>query len=110
MALPLGMWPKNRALAWQGSWRNPKTGATVSYDFNAVFEVSGNPNVNPYVAGFDPHRVHRQIMSGNAMEALLNRMDKPGPGSRYISDGNPATVAKPAQVAAAAATPGGGKK
>ena len=26
MALPYGLWPKNRQLAWQGSWTDPKTG------------------------------------------------------------------------------------
>jgi hypothetical protein len=30
MALPQGLWPKNRALASKGSWTNPKTGKTVS--------------------------------------------------------------------------------
>ena len=25
-ALPYGIWPKNRPLAWQGSWKDPKTG------------------------------------------------------------------------------------
>ena len=26
-ALPYGIWPKNRPLAWQGSWTDPKTHA-----------------------------------------------------------------------------------
>jgi len=88
MALPLGMWPKNKPLAWQGSWTNPKTGQTISYHFDAVFEVSGNPNVNPHLPGFDPHRVHRQIMSGNALEATLNRLDKPPVRSGTSIDGD----------------------
>src|SRR6476660_2583575 len=30
-ALPQGLWPKNRELAWAGSWTDPKGGKTVSY-------------------------------------------------------------------------------
>jgi len=40
MALPQGLWPKNRALASKGSWTNPRTGKTVSYDYPVVFEVA----------------------------------------------------------------------
>jgi len=101
-ALPLGMWPKQRDLAWAGSWRDPKSGKTVSYKYDAVLEVSGNPNESPYDPKFDYRSVNRQIMFKNALEATLNRLDKPGPAGRYVSDGNPSSVAKPA---AAAATP-----
>jgi len=95
-ALPLGMWPKQRDLAWQGSWRDPKTGKTVSYKYDAVLEVSGNPNESPYDPNFDPHSINRQIMYKNALEATLNRLDKAtGNAGRYVSDGNPNTVAKP---------------
>ncbi len=101
MALPLGMWPKNKPLAWHGSYTDPKTHQTITYNFNSVFEVSGDPDLNPFVPGFDPHHIHRQIMTGNGLEATLNRLDKPGPHSRYVSDGDPKTIAKPAAVAAA---------
>lgn len=94
-ALPLGMWPKERSLAWRGSWRDPKSGKTIAYNYDAVLEVSGNPNESPYDPKFDRHSVNRQIMFKNALEATLNRLDKPGPAGRYVSDGNPSTVAKP---------------
>ena len=109
MALPLGMWPKNKPLAWQGSWTDAKSGRTIQYRFDAVLEVSGNPNANPYLPGFDPHHIHRQIMSGNALEATLNRLDKPGPNSRYVSDGDAAAVAKPSADVAAGSAAGGAK-
>jgi len=96
-ALPLGMWPKNRPLAWAGSWTDPKSKQTIRYKYDAVLEVSGNPNESPYDPKFDPHSVNRQIMYKNALVATLNRLDKPGPGGRYVSDGNPSSVAKPAQ-------------
>ena len=47
MALPQGLWPKNRALATKGSWTDPKTGKTVSYSWPVVFEVAGGPMRSP---------------------------------------------------------------
>jgi hypothetical protein len=97
-ALPLGMWPKNRPLAWAGSWTDPKSKKTTRYQYDAVLEVSGNPNESPYDPRFDKNSVNRQIMFKNALELTLNRLDKDGAAGRYVSDGNPATVAKPAAV------------
>lgn len=96
-ALPLGMWPKQRDLAWKGSWTDPKSKKTISYDYDAVLEVSGNPNESPYDPKFDRTSINRQIMYRNALVNTLDRLDKPGPTGRYVSDGNPETVAKPPQ-------------
>jgi peptidoglycan/xylan/chitin deacetylase (PgdA/CDA1 family) len=100
-ALPLGMWPKNRPLAWAGAWTDPKSGKTVRYKYDAVLEVSGNPNESPNDPKFDAHSVNRQIMFKNALERTLDQLDKAGPGGRYVSDGDPKTVARPTAVAAA---------
>jgi hypothetical protein len=94
-ALPLGMWPKQRNLAWAGSWTDPKSHKTITYKYDTVLEVSGNPNESPYDPKFDPHSVNRQIMFKNALDATLNNLDKPGAGGRYVSDGNPESIAKP---------------
>ncbi len=94
-ALPLGMWPKNRPLAWAGSWTDPKSKKTIAYRYDTVLEVSGNPNESPYDPKFDAHSVNRQIMFKNALESTLRNLDKAGPGGRYVSDGNPETVARP---------------
>ena len=98
-ALPLGMWPKNRPLAWAGAWADPKSGHAVRYSYDAVLEVSGNPNESPYDPAFNAHSVNRQIMYKNALEATLNNLDRSGPGARYVSDGDPKTVARPVTVA-----------
>jgi peptidoglycan/xylan/chitin deacetylase (PgdA/CDA1 family) len=94
-ALPLGMWPKNRALAASGSWTDPKSKRTISYKYDAVLEVAGNPNESIYDPKFDHTSVNRQIMFRNALEVTLNNLDKPGAGGRYVSDGDPNAVAKP---------------
>ena len=94
-ALPLGMWPKERQLAWKGSWTDPKSKRTITYDYDAVLEVSGNPNESPYDPKFDKTSVNRQIMYKNALVNTLDRLDRAGPAGRYVSDGNPESVAKP---------------
>jgi hypothetical protein len=100
-ALPLGMWPKERQLAWQGSWTDPKSKRTIEYRYDAVLEVSGNPNESPYDPKFEPHSINRQIMFKNALEATLRNLEKTGATGRYISDGDPASVAKPTEAVAA---------
>jgi hypothetical protein len=92
MALPQGLWPKNRALASKGSWTNPKTGKTVSYDWPVVFEVAGGPMRSPYDPAFNPGMTPRIQVIGNAIEAMINKLE--GSGNAYISDGDPAVVAK----------------
>jgi hypothetical protein len=94
MALPQGLWPKNRALASKGSWTNPKTGKTVSYSWPVVFEVAGGPMRSPYDPAFDPGKTPRIQVIGNAIGAMIDKLEKSG--NMYISDGNPAVVARPA--------------
>jgi polysaccharide deacetylase len=100
MALPQGLWPKNRALASHGSWTNPKTGKTVTYNWPVVFEVAGGPMRSPYDPAFSPGTTPRIQVIGNAIENTINSLERAG--NAYISDGNPSVVARP--VASASAT------
>jgi len=102
MALPQGLWPKNRALASKGSWTNPKTGKTVSYDWPVVFEVAGGPMRSPYDPAFNPGSTPRIQVIGNAIEAMINKLERSG--NMYISDGNPSVVARPADGTTTTAT------
>lgn len=101
-ALPLGVWPKNRPLAWQGSWTDPKTGRTLSYKYDVVLEVSGGPARSPHDPAFDPHRTPRVIVYADELEKTLEQLDRSG--SRYVSDGDPSKVTAPTSAAASAAT------
>jgi hypothetical protein len=76
MALPQGLWPKNRPLAWQGSWTNPKTGQTINYHFEAVLEVAGGPTRSPYDPAFDPHSISRVQMHDDELKNALDKLDK----------------------------------
>ena len=97
-ALPLGVWPKNRPTAWTGSWQDPKSKRIVRYQYDAVLEVAGGPTRSPHDPQFDPRHVTRIEVFATELEKVLDRLDKTG--TRYVSDGNPATVARPTSTVA----------
>lgn len=74
LALPYGIWPKNRALAWQGTWTDPKTGKAHPYHFDAVLEVSGGPTRSPYDPAFNPHSITRVQAVGDDIRRTLNKL------------------------------------
>jgi hypothetical protein len=91
LALPLGLWPKNRELAHKGSWTDPMSKRTISYDYNAVLEVAGGPARSPHDPQFNPLALPRVQVYVNELEKTLDYLDKSG--TRYVSDGNPNVVA-----------------
>lgn len=96
MALPYGLWPKNRALAFSGSWYDKKGKRTVSYAHEAVFEVAGGPARSPHDPKFNPRSLPRvPLQGGTKLSTTLDAMDRPGALARYVSDGNPRVVAPP---------------
>ncbi|HEX3866907.1 MAG TPA: polysaccharide deacetylase family protein [Gemmatimonadaceae bacterium] len=82
MALPYGIWPKDRSLAWQGTWTDPKSGQSHPYHFDAVLEVAGGPARSPFDPGFNPHSIPRVQAVGDDIAKTLDRMDKDK--SRYV--------------------------
>ncbi len=102
-ALPLGAWPKNRDLARAGEWKDPRSGRTISYNFDAVLLVAGNAVRSPRDSAFDGTRLERiQVVEGS-LERLLDHLDRGG--NRYVSDGAglgtaPAATAAPRRAAA----------
>jgi len=87
-ALPLGIWPKNKELAHAGSWRDPRSGRVIGYRFDAILEVTGGPARSPFDPKFDPLRLPRVEVFGDALERLLDQLDRSG--SRYVASGRPA--------------------
>ncbi len=76
MALPYGLWPKNRQLAWQGSWTDPKTKQTHSYRFDAVLEVAGGPTRSPYDPQFNPKSINRIEAIGDDIAKALTKLQQ----------------------------------
>lgn len=98
LALPLGMWPQNRELAHRGTWRDAK-GRAVSYAYDAILEVAGGPARSPFDPQFNPLSIPRvQVIGDSAITRTLNELERHG--QRYVSDGNPKTLARPRTTAA----------
>jgi len=76
LALPYGLWPKNRELAWHGTWTDPKTGQAHPYNFDAVLEVAGGPARSPYDPAFNPHSITRIQAVGDDISKTLDGLDK----------------------------------
>lgn len=88
LALPLGMWPANRSLAWRGSH------AGRPYEYLGVLEVTGGPSPSPFDSRFDPRSVNRLIVAPGALPRALARYDRE-PEKRYVSDGDRSTITVP---------------
>jgi hypothetical protein len=76
LALPKGAWPKNRPLAWQGTWTDPKTKKVHAYKLDAVLEVAGGPMRSPYDAKFNPHSVTRVQVWADELRKTLDALEK----------------------------------
>lgn len=75
MALPQGLWPKNRDLAWRGTWSHPK-GGEVRYDHATVLEVAGGPARSPFDPEFDARKLPRVIAYRDEVKKTLDRLDE----------------------------------
>lgn len=82
-ALPLGIWPKNRALAREGSWTEPRTGRVVSYRFDAILEVAGRDVPSPFDPAFDPLSLDRIQVTERMMQQVIDRLERTG--TRYVA-------------------------
>ena len=91
-ALPLGMWPKTRSLAWQGVYQGKP------YEYEAVLEVSGDANESPFDTRFDPRSVNRFIVAPGRLARQLAAWER-DPSDRYVSDGDPDVITVPARLA-----------
>lgn len=93
LALPLGVHPKTRDLEHDGAYQG------FRYHHDSVLLVGSGPALSPYAANFNPYKLER-IQAGDtawgpaAYMALFNKQ----PSLRYISDGDPATIAIPKEL------------
>ena len=95
LALPFGMWPRNRKLAEAGE------SGGVQYRNRAVLLVGANPALAPGAPRWDPLRLPRvQAYSGEMGSDYWLAQLRRHPGMRYISDGDPGAVTVPKARAA----------
>ncbi len=92
MALPLGVYPSDQALATSGTWDG------TSYTFEAVLLVGANPAPSPASATMNPAALPR-IRSGRTPvpfdSAYWLDWLAANPDARYTSDGDPAHISFP---------------
>ena len=84
MALPLGIWPKDRTLLRRGSWRDARSGRTTNYEIDAVLKVGGGPSYSPFDTLFDPLRIPRIQVFARELETMLDLLDRRG--NRYFAE------------------------
>lgn len=88
LALPHGLSPQDYSLAMRGSSDGYR------YEHLAVLRVGAHPAVSPIARGFDPQRLPRVQASTVELGKWLEYFQK-NPQERYISDGDPQTIAVP---------------
>lgn len=89
LALPFGIWPKNRELAYHGNYEGYK------YTNIAVLKVGARPANPPNNKDFDSLKLPR-IKASSTIIAQWLKYFKDNYEQRYISDGNPNTITIPA--------------
>ncbi|MGI6587511.1 MAG: polysaccharide deacetylase family protein [Peptococcia bacterium] len=90
LALPYGISPQNYDLAVAGVYEG------FTYQHRAVLKVGANPALSPAVKGFDPLHLPRVRASSLELAFWLNYFQN-NPDQKYISDGNPQTIAIPCE-------------
>ncbi len=99
VALPFGGYPKGGpAVLRHGAYDG------TSYDNVGALLVGSGPAPSPAASDFDPMRVPRTQAYGPVLDAWLGTVEK-HPEEFYVSDGDPATITAPRDLAPLLAAP-----
>ncbi len=96
LALSYGGWPENEEwheYVYSGEYEG------ITYNHKAVLNVSWSPEISPFHSDFDPLDLER-IKANDGVDQEMDRWlegYEQNPQKRYISDGNPNTIAIPEQ-------------
>ncbi|MFN2555284.1 MAG: polysaccharide deacetylase family protein [Nitriliruptorales bacterium] len=100
LALPFGLWPKNKSLATEGTFEG------VSYHHDIVLLVGFMPARSPHDVEYKPMEVQRVQAYAPEFRKWVDWLDG-GRGRRFISDGDPKTVTYPSSLQRVARPLGG---
>ncbi|MDP8931965.1 MAG: polysaccharide deacetylase family protein [Actinomycetota bacterium] len=100
LALPFGLWPKNKSLAVDGSFEG------VSYHHDVVLLVGFMPTRSPHHAEYKPMEVQRVQAYAPEFRKWVDSLEGPRSG-RFVSDGDPDLVTYPAALQSVAKPLGG---
>ena len=90
LSVPFGEYPQDESLLRSGSWEGKK------YVLEGAADVAGGASYPPWDRRFDPYRVPRIQTGPLASQSQgMFRYFEEHPNERFVSDGNPKTVAFP---------------
>jgi peptidoglycan/xylan/chitin deacetylase (PgdA/CDA1 family) len=89
LALPLGVYPREVAWALEG------TAKGTTYRHDAILMVAGGAAPSPFARGWNPVRLPRIQAVERDLAYWLAYFDR-NPSERFVSDGDPGTIAIPA--------------
>jgi len=75
-------------------WAIRGRAAGVSYQHDAILMVGGGPAPSPFSRRFDPYHLPRIQAAGSVVADWLHYFDQHA-AQRFVSDGDPETVAVP---------------
>jgi len=88
LALPMGRYPRELDWAIRGSVNG------TAYQHDAILKVSGGAAPSPFSRRFDPYHLPRIQALDSELSYWLDYFDRQ-PNARFVSDGDPSTVAVP---------------
>jgi peptidoglycan/xylan/chitin deacetylase (PgdA/CDA1 family) len=91
LAAPFGAYPSQASILKSGAYEGQ------SYSYEAALKAMGGPCASPFSKGFQAYHIPRIEVTGTTLADALAVYEK-SPELRYISDGDPDTVAVPASL------------
>ncbi|MCL5959059.1 MAG: polysaccharide deacetylase family protein [Chloroflexi bacterium] len=91
LALPLGVWSRNKALVKSGSYQG------TAYRNKAVLLVGAEPAPSPNSVDYDPYALPRIQAIQEQLDFWLRYLEKT-PNERYVSDGDRGVISFPKAI------------
>jgi len=91
LAAPFGEYPSQPSILKSGECDG------ASYSYRAALKAAGGPAPSPFSTEFRAYHIPRIQVSGDSLSGALSSFAA-SPGLRYVSDGDPDTIAVPATL------------
>ncbi len=98
LAVPFGAYPAQASLLKSGDYQGE------SYEYQAALKATGGASLSPFSSAFRPYHIPRIQVSGTSLAQALAVFEK-SPELRFVSDGDPKTIAVPRVVDPALSSP-----
>ena len=99
LSVPFGEYPADDGI-FAGEYEGAK------YTYTAAVEVTGGVSLSPFSTDFKALHIPRIIVRGDALDQMISNFES-NPSLRYISDGDPAAVSLPKELAGDLGQPAG---